>query len=131
MKRALLVILLIAATAQAIEPTATKHKWLRRIGAIAVCAAGAFDTATTFHAASIDAWGTERTPFLRDANKRPSPWRFAVVKGAMCGGAIWMAESKRVNETAALSAAGAMATPDIMMSFHNLGIKPTPGAPKR
>ena len=104
---------------------AGEHKWFRRAWAMGACAMEGFDTASTFHAASIDPYGHEKVPFLRDGRGMPSPWRFAVVKSATCGVAVWAANSRHVNETAALSVSGLVIGQDVVRGTQNLGIRNT------
>jgi hypothetical protein len=115
-----LILLLLSC---AVLSSAADHNWIRRVGAIAVCAAGAYDTATTFHGAAIDPYATERTPFLRDAHMRPSPWRFALFEGGTCATAIWAARSRHLSQDAALSIQSAIATPAVIAGSMNLRIK--------
>jgi hypothetical protein len=119
MKKALMLALLLCLPTQAAKPN-----WWKRAGAIAVCAAGAYDTATTFRGASLDPAATERTPWLRNGRGRPSPWRFALWEGGLCGGATWLARSKRVSEEAALAVDAFIVTPAVISGSQNLGIGP-------
>jgi hypothetical protein len=73
---------------------AASPRWLRHAAAIAVCAAEGMDTATSFYAAAQFKHPYETSAALRGPGGGPSPWRFALIKGGMCGAAIWMARGK-------------------------------------
>ena len=113
------LILLLALSLPAL---AANHPWLKRIGEAAVCAAGAFDTATTFSAYSRDPGGHENSSLLANAQGKPSLWRFSLVKGAMCAGAIVLGES-RVPAVYSVPLMGALALPQVVAGTENLKIK--------
>ena len=118
MKRLALVFFALAVAASAGD-----HKWLKRVAAAGVCAAGAFDSITTFSAYNRDPSGHESSGLLANAQGKPSPVRFSIVKSAMCGGALWMAESRHVPSYVSLAAMAPLTITQITAGAHNMGVK--------
>ena len=118
-KRAMILLLVFC---MCVMQGAERSTWLKRLGAAVVCAAGAFDATTTFSAYSRDPGGHENNALLANAQGKPSPWKFGLIKGAMCGGAIWAAESKRVPAVLAVPLSGALAIPQVVAGAKNMAV---------
>ena len=116
------VILLLVAISALSPIKAESLKWLKRIGAVTVCAAAAFDAGTTFSAYSRDPGGHETNSLLADSHGKPSLWKFSLVKGLMCGGAIAASES-RMPAVFALPLDGSLTIPQIVAGAKNMGVK--------
>ena len=124
-KTALLALdLALALASGSTTGNAAEHRWLKRVGAIAVCAAGAFDAGTTFAAYGRDPGGHENSGLLSGPNGKPSPWRFGVVKGGMCAAAFVVAENRRAPAWASLAIMAPLAVPQVVAGAGNMGVKP-------
>lgn len=78
-----ILILTLASSAQAAP------KWLRYVGAAAVCAASGYDAYTTHQGAQLGM--REANPLLRGPNGTPAMGRMVTLKAAQCGLAVWSA----------------------------------------
>ena len=108
MKRTLIAFLFTAALATAAP------RWTNWVAPAAVCAAEATDTGYSFFAAAQMAHPYETSSALRGADGRPSPWRFALIKGGMCAASVWMAHGKGTRRLIGIGLAGPMMIQPIM-----------------
>jgi hypothetical protein len=71
-------------------PLAAAPKWIRRVTAIAACAASAVDAYTTYTAAQRGA--IETNPLLQGNQSRPSMTRIIALKAVICASVVATSE---------------------------------------
>jgi hypothetical protein len=115
MRRRILVVLLATSAAHAAD-----HRLLRRLGAVAVCAAAALDAGSTYRASHGPGHESSGLFAAPDGSVR---WgRFAAVKLGSCGGAIFLSEWRRIPTPQTIAGMAGMAIPQFRAGAHNLAL---------